>query len=58
MANISEESRFIIASNLTVAAILRDLLNQQTGETPIKDSDEFIMDKFKAIVEMLSREER
>ena len=58
MANISEESRFIIASNLTVAAILRDLLNQQTGETPIKDSDEFIMDKFRAIVEMLSREER
>ncbi|GEM_PF-4906202 len=58
MANISEESRFIIASNLTVAAILRDLLNQQTGETPIKDSDEFILDKFKAIVEMLSREER
>jgi len=56
MANISEESRLIIASNLTVATVLRDLLNYQRGETPIKESDTYIVDKFEGIVEMLSTE--
>ncbi len=57
MGSISEESKLVIASNLTVAAILRDILILQTGEKPLKDPDEFIVDKFKALCELLSGED-
>jgi len=50
MSNISEESRLIIASNLTVATMLRDIYVQQIKERPIKNSDEYVLDKFKEIL--------
>ena len=53
MSNISEESRLIIASNLTIATMLRDMYVQQINEKPIKGSDEYILDKFKAIFSLL-----
>jgi len=57
MGSISEESKLVIASNLTVAAILRDILILQTGEKPLKDPDEFIVDKFKSISGLLFSED-
>ena len=57
MCSISEESKLVIASNLTVAAILRDILILQTGEKPLKDPDEFIVDKFKSISGLLFSED-
>ena len=53
MSNISEESRLIIASNLTIATMLRDMYVQQINEKPIKSSDEYILDKFKEILSSL-----
>ncbi len=50
MNNISEESRLIIASNLTVATMLRDIYVQQIKERPIKNSEEYVLDKFKEIL--------
>ena len=58
MANISEESRLVIASNLTVASMLRDIIIHQTNEKPIKESEEYIFNKFRAIADLLSREDR
>ena len=58
MANVSEESRLVIASNLTVASMLRDLIIYQTNEKPIKESDEYIFDKFRAIADLLSVEDQ
>ena len=58
MANVSEESKLVIASNLTVASMLRDLIIYQTNEKPIKESDEYIFDKFRAIADLLSVEDQ
>ena len=56
MSNLSDESRMIIASNLTVAAILRDVYTHLTGEKPLKESDDFILNKFASILKTLSEE--
>jgi len=58
MANVSAESKLIIASNLTVASMLRDLIIYQTNEKPIKETDRYIFDKYKAIVDLLSEEDQ
>jgi hypothetical protein len=58
MANISAESRLIIASNLTVASMLRDIVIFQTNEKPIKETDRYIFDKFRSIVDLLSEEDQ
>ncbi len=57
MDNISDESKMIIASNLTVAAILRDIYTYQTGEKPLRGSDDFILNKFNFILKVLSGED-
>jgi hypothetical protein len=54
MSNLSDESRMIVASNLTVAAILRDIYTHLTGEKPLRESDDFILNKFNSIVKSLS----
>ena len=46
----------VIASNLTIATMLRDLMVQQTGEKPLKDSEEYILDKFKSIVSIITED--
>ena len=56
MSNISDESKLIVASNLTVAAMLRDLIVYHAGEKPLKDSEEYILDKFRSIFSLLSEE--
>jgi hypothetical protein len=56
MSNLSDESKMIIASNLTVAAILRDVYTHLTGEKPLKESDDFILNKFASILKSLSAE--
>jgi hypothetical protein len=53
---MSDESKFTVASNLTVAAMLRDLIIYQTGEKPLKESEEYILDKFRSIYSLLSGE--
>ena len=58
MANISEESRLVIASNLTVASMLRDIIIYQTNEKPIKETEQYIFDKFRAITDLLSGEDQ
>jgi hypothetical protein len=58
MSNISDESKLIIASNLTIASMLRDLIVYQTNEKPIKETDRYIFDKFKALFDLLSREDQ
>jgi len=58
MDNISEESRLVIASNLTVASMLRDLIVYQTNEKPIKETEVYIFDKFKAIADLLTGEDQ
>jgi len=58
MANISVESRLVIASNLTVASMLRDLIIFQTNEKPIKETEQYIFEKFRAIAGLLSEEDR
>ncbi|MBW1706059.1 MAG: hypothetical protein JRJ86_12970 [Deltaproteobacteria bacterium] len=58
MANISEESRLVIASNLTVASMLRDLIIYQTNERPIKETEKYIFDKFRTITDLLSGEDQ
>ena len=56
MSTLSEESKFIIASNLTVATLLRDIYTHQTGEKPLKGADDYVLDKFRSIIEYLSAE--
>lgn len=58
MANISAESKLVIASNLTVASMLRDLIIFQTNEKPIKETEQYIFDKFSSIVDLLSGEDQ
>jgi hypothetical protein len=58
MANISAESKLIIASNLTVASMLRDLIIFQTNEKPIKEPEQYIFDKFRSIADLLSGEDQ
>lgn len=53
MSNISDESKLVIASNLTIATMLRDLIVQQTGEKPLKDSEEYILQKFRSIISLI-----
>ena len=57
MANISTESQLIIASNLTVASILRDIITLQTNEKPIKETEHYIFDKFRVMADLLSEED-
>ena len=52
MTNISAESTLIIASNLTVASILRGITIFQTNEKPIKETEQYIFDKFRAIADL------
>ena len=58
MTNISEESRLVIASNLTVASMLRDIITYQTNERPIKETEQYIFDKFRVIADLLSGEDQ
>jgi hypothetical protein len=58
MTNISAESRLVIASNLTVASMLRDLIIFQTNERPIKETEQYVLDKFRTIADLLSREDK
>ena len=57
MGKISDESKMIIASNLTVAVMLRDWFVFQTGEKPLKESTEYISDKFKSFFSLLNEED-
>jgi len=58
MTNISEESRLVIASNLTVASMLRDIITYQTNERPIKETEQYIFDKFRVIADLLSGDDQ
>ncbi|MCD6295829.1 MAG: hypothetical protein J7M30_01600 [Deltaproteobacteria bacterium] len=58
MTNISEESRLVIASNLTVASMLRDIIIYQTNERPIKETEQYIFDRFRVIADLLSGEDQ
>ena len=58
MANISEESKMVIASNLTVASMLRDLIVYQTNEKPIMETEQYIFTKFNAIADLLAGEDQ
>jgi len=48
----------VIASNLTVASMLRDIIIHQTNEKPIKETEEYIFNKFRAIADLLSGEDQ
>jgi hypothetical protein len=58
MNNISDESKLIIASNLTVATLLRDIYTHQTGEKPLKGTDDYVLDKFRSILDYLAAENK
>ena len=58
MTKISEESRLVIASNLTVASMLRDIIIYQTNERPIKETEQYIFDRFRVIADLLSGEDQ
>ena len=58
MAKISEESKMVIASNLTVASMLRDLIVYQTNEKPIMETEQYIFAKFNAIADLLAGEDQ
>ncbi|MBN2467500.1 MAG: hypothetical protein JXD19_05055 [Deltaproteobacteria bacterium] len=58
MATLSDESKMIIASNLTVAALLQELMMSQRIGKPVVETEDVIFGTFQRILNRLDREER
>ena len=52
---ISKESKMIIASNLTVAALLRDLIISQKEGRPVHGTEDVIIGKFEKFIRLLDQ---
>ena len=57
MGELSKESRMVIASNLTVAALIRELIIAQSAEKPVVETKEVVLGTFKMIAETLEKED-
>ena len=57
MGEISKESKMVIASNLTVAALIRELIVSQTAEKPVVETKAMVLGTFKTLVEILEKED-
>ena len=57
MGELSKESKMVIASNLTVAALIRELIIAQTDEKPVVETKEVITGTYKMFVEALEKED-
>jgi len=57
MGELNKESKMIIASNLTVAALIRELIVSQTAEKPVVQTKDLVLGIFKAFAEILERED-
>ena len=57
MGELSKESKMVIASNLTVAALIRELIVSQTAEKPVVETKKMVLDTFKMLVEILEKED-
>ena len=57
MGELSKESRMVIASNLTVASLIRELIIAQTAEKPVVETKEVVLSTFKMIAEALEKED-
>jgi len=57
MGELSKESKMVIASNLTVAALIRELIVSQTSEKPVVETKAMVLDTFKMLVEILEKED-
>ncbi len=57
MGELSKESKMVIASNLTVAALIRELIVSQTAEKPVVETKKMVLDTFKTLVEILEKED-
>ena len=47
----------VIASNLTVAALIRELIVSQTAEKPVVETKEMVMGTYNMFVEVLEKED-
>jgi len=57
MGELSKESKMIIASNLTVAALIRELIVAQKGEKPVVETKEVVFGTYKMFAQVLERED-
>lgn len=57
MGELSKESKMVIASNLTVAALIRELIIARTDEKPVVETKEVVTGTYKMFVEALEKED-
>ena len=57
MGELSKESKMVIASNLTVAALIRELIVAQTAEKPVVETKEVVLGTYKMFAEALEKED-
>jgi len=57
MGELSKESKMVIASNLTVAALIRELIVSQTAEKPVVETKAMVLGIFETLVEILEKED-
>ena len=57
MGELSKESKMIIASNLTVAALIRELIVSQTTEKPVVETKNLVFGIFETLLEALEKED-
>jgi hypothetical protein len=58
MEKLSMEARLVIASNLTVAAFLRDIYISQQGGRSMKSTREDVIDRFKEFSKALGEKKK
>jgi hypothetical protein len=57
MGELSKESKMVIASNLTVAALIRELIVSQTAEKPVVETKEVVIGTYNMFIEALEKED-
>jgi hypothetical protein len=57
MGELSKESKMVIASNLTVAALIRELIIAQTAEKPVVETKEVVTGTYRMFLEVLEKED-
>ena len=57
MADLSDDTKAIVASNLTVAAFMRDLLNHLKNEKPLSESDDYAVARFNHVLKAMESQE-
>lgn len=56
MGDLSQELKMVVASNLTVAALIRELIIAQTAEKPVVETKELVLGTFRMFAETLGKE--